>query len=531
MSNFMESMSKELAMNTLQNTENGALGHTTTSSALLDMNFKVTSYRNLTDDVIVSDFMKAYDDNPVLAIRWLFYARDARSGLGERRLFRVILSHFANSDDIKQYAVASALLDLVAEYGRWDDLFVVSETKLHNQFMSIIDKQLLEDYKNMEQGKSVSLLAKWMPSEKSKSADKRKLAKRLIKDLRLTPKIYRTAMSSLRSYIDIVEQKMSENRWDEINYSAVPSRANVIYNKAFWRHDADRRAEFLDKVDSGEEKINSSVNFPHDIVHMYGFNMSKYYCGFDKIEVDQAIEELWKALPDVGEIDNTLVVSDGSGSMYSTVGNTKITAVEVASSLATYFAERCTGQFKNKFITFSMTPKLVNIGDGTLLSKIQNVLKENEVANTNIEAVFNLILDTAVNNEMSQDEMPKNIIVISDMEFDSMASDDRRYGRGVRKTLFQELGDKYKEHGYRLPRLIFWNVCSRTNTIPVIQNELGVNLVSGFSVNTVKMALTGELDPLKALLSVINSERYDIVQKCVEKVLSYPQLWCNGKHA
>jgi hypothetical protein len=231
---------------------------------------------------------------------------------------------------------------------------------------------------------------------------------------------------------------------------------------------------------------------------------------------DATLEGLWKALPDtVKGAENTIVVADGSGSMTCNVGgNTSVTALDVANALAIYFSERASGEFKDKYITFSSRPQLVDFSNAkTLRDKIQIALRHDEVADTNIEATFDLILKTAVNNNMSQEDMPKNILIVSDMEFNNACY------YHPNETLFANIANKYATYGYKLPRLIFWNVNSRTGTIPVKENDLGVALISGFSVNIVNMVISNKLDPYECLLDVINTERYQPVEDAVKDII------------
>ena len=494
-------------------TENGALGYKTTNHPLLDMNFKVTSYRKRSDNEIISDFMDAFRADALLAMKWLFYARDAREGLGERRLFRVIVKHLG----VNYTDMMKALVPLFAEYGRYDDLLTLLDTPVKGEVIRYIKNTLTEDMKNVVAGKNVTLLAKWLPSENASSEETRRTARVLIKELGISPAQYRKMLVKIRAYLKIVETQMSNNNWGEIDYEAVPSKANLLYNSAFLRHDEGRRRAFLGAVEKGEAKINSSVTFPHEIVHKYMNSNSYYY--FERCPVDQGLEALWKALPDlVNGDDTTLVVADGTGSMTSTVGGgSSCSALEVANALAIYFAERAKGQFKNTYITFSNRPQLVNLNGSTLRDNLAIALKHNEVANTNIEATFNLILNTAIRGKMTQDEMPKNILIISDMEFDSAT----RMGYSSRPDarLFASIENKFKAAGYQMPRLVFWNVCSRTNTIPVTQNDLGVALVSGFSVNTLKMVMGDALDPFKLLVDILNTKRYAPIEAilCADK--------------
>ena len=515
---FMTQLKNEIN-NEKQTTENGAVGYRTTGKELLDLNFSVASLRSASDIDIINKFIHAYFEDKITATKWLFYARDAREGLGERRLFRVVMEEFAQQEP----KAVKELIKLVPEYGRWDDLWCMLETNLVDDIIELVKCQLAEDAKNMADGKSVSLLAKWLPSVNTSSETTRKYATIICKKLGETPRNYRKFLSSMRKYIDVVECKMSAKEWNAINYEAVPSRANLIYNNAFLRNDEERRRAYLGKLEKGEAKINAGTLFPHDIVHKYGSGYG----------VDTTLEELWKALPNtVRGCGNTIVVADGSHSMICNVGgNTRVTALEVANSLAIYFAERSSGEFKDKYITFSERPQFVDFSNAkTLRDKLNIARCHNEVANTNIEAVFDLILSTAVKNHMSQEDIPTNILIVSDMEFDACATSGAPVVRNnywwcsspvVRPTttLFDAIEQKYKAAGYKLPRLVFWNVNSRTGTIPVKQNDLGVALVSGFSVNIVKMVMSNQTDPYECLLEVLNSDRYQAVEDAVKDIL------------
>ena len=506
MSNFMSAVKSTLNNeNNYSMTENGALGYRTTGKELLDLNFAVASLRRASPEDIASRFVKAFFEDKVVAMKWLFFARDIRGGLGERRLFRAVLSNMAKSDP--EYIVP--LIELVPEYGRYDDLWCLLDTELQKNVLDVVSAQLTDDIQNLKDGKSISLLAKWLPSVNASSKTSKRYAKMIYKHMGVTERDYRKAVSRLRTKLDVVEKKMSAKRWNEIAYEAVPSRANLIYNSAFLRNDEERRRDFLSKLERGEAKINASTLFPHDIVHKYmrgGYNVSG--------TVDATLEAMWNALPDtVQGCGNTIVVADGSGSMTTCVGGTSVSALNVANALSIYFAERSSGQFKDNYITFSERPQLVDLSKGkNLREKIQIALGHSEVANTNIEAVFDLILATAKRENMTQDDIPQNILIISDMEFDSCATCGSSTDRWSRSRpdvrLFQVIAKRYADAGYKLPRLVFWNVNSRTATIPVIENDMGVALVSGFSTNIVKMVMSGKTDPYECLLETLNTERY-----------------------
>ncbi len=517
---FMNSMK-----NTLDNdynvsiTENGAVGFRTTGKELMDINFKVASLRNASEEEIIKSFERAFAENKLYAIKWLFYLRDAREGLGERRTFRVIIRHMANVEPV----IGKALVNLIAEYGRFDDLLYLFDTECSDDVLSYIKGQLELDKKNMADNKPVSLLAKWLPSCNASSVKTRQYGTIVRNYLGCSEKAYRKTLSELRKYIDIVERKMSSGEWDKINYETVPSKANLIYKDAFMKNDESRRTEYLESLQRGEVKINSSVNFPHDIVHSYTKGSSYGFNG----KPDTTLEELWKALPDlVKENGNTLFVRDGSGSMCLCVdSNSRVTALEIATALAIYFSEKCSGEFKDKFITFSSRPSMIDLSKiDTLAGKIRRCFSEDDCSNTDIEKTFDLILDTAIKGHMKQEDLPKNVLIVSDMEFD-YATTTGGYGYYGRRnavsqeTLFQTIEDKFNKAGYKLPRLVFWNVNSRTETIPVKENALGVALVSGFSVNIVKMVLSGKLDPYECLIEQLDAERYTPVENAVKNVI------------
>lgn len=494
-------------------TENGAVGYKTSGKKLLDLNFAVSSLRSAPDSEIERRFAETLGEDFNTAIVWLYWTRDIRGGLGERRLFRVCMKYLAREfpDKVRK------LLPLIAEYGRWDDLLCLLGTDtVKNDVVDIVKNQLTQDMANMKAGKSVSLAAKWVFSANTSSHNTRMKAEVLRNALKVSPREYRKMLSALRKYIDVTERKMSANKWEDIKYEAVPSRANLNYNSAFLRHDEERRRKYLEQLTKGETKINASVLFPHDIVHKY---MNQGW-GLRATNKDSALEAMWKALPNtVKDGEGTIVVADGSGSMTSRIGNTQVSAWEVAHALAIYFAERLPAPYKDQYITFSSRPQLVRLGGASsLYERLKIALQHNECANTNIEAVFDLILDTAVKNRLSQKEMPKNILIISDGEFDAM-SNGRSWGcnfRSPSKALFDEIKLKFKRAGYLLPRLVFWNVNSRTGTIPVKENALGVALVSGFSPNVAKMVMSGKLDPYEALLESLNVPRYDKVREALK---------------
>lgn len=515
--NFMKAVDETIKQNTpnVSYTENGAKGYRTTGKALLDLNFQVSALRNQSESDIYQKFMKAFYENPLIAWKWLFYVRDVRGGLGERRTFRAIIHKLAES---RQQEMA-LLIPYVAEYGRYDDLWCLLGTSLQPIVIKLINAQLTVDIEAYQQNKSISLLAKWLPSRNASSRDTKNKADIIIKELGVTEETYRKTLSKLRARLNVVEVLMSANKWSVIDYNAVPSKANLKYNSAFLRNDEERRRAYLASLEKGDPKtkINAGTLFPHEIVHKY-----KDGSGWSHVlkKYDETLEQLWKNLPDyVMGSENIMVVADGSGSMTSRVDTSSgVTALEVANALAVYFAERSSGVYKDKYITFSMTPKYVSFEKAkSLREKVEIAMQHSEVADTNIEAVFDLILQTAKKNKLKQNQIPQTVLILSDMQFNSCVRSSRdRYG-SVSKTLFDEIAGRYRKAGYKLPRLVFWNLMGRSNaTIPVVQNDMGVALVSGFSPAICKMVLSNKTDPYEALLEQLDTERYQPIENALK---------------
>lgn len=491
--NFYDWVKKITGERTME-TENGAVMYKTCGNALVDMNFKVGSYRHCTEEEILRDFDQAYAEDPTLALKWVFYVGDIREGLGERRLFRILVKYVLPRH--------KNLVGFIAEYNRFDSLFDLFGTAAEADMVEFVKHQLDADFAAMASGKTCSLLGKWMPSVNTSSEKSRSLAKRLCKILGWSEKLYRKNLSALRSYIDVVEKKMCDGKWSEINYSTVPSKANIAYKTAFERHDAERRMEFLKKLLTGEIKINASVAFPHDICHGY---LAK--------TVDPTLEAMWKALPDTIEGKPMIVVRDGSLSMARRIDeNSCVTALDVATSLAIYCSERTSRAYRGKFITFSEHPRLVDMSRlSTLRDKLALACDESECGNTNVEVVFGLLLKVAKKNRVKQKDIPM-VLIISDMEFDDCVVGyrvDSYSDNAAKKTLFDNIAHKWEIEGYKLPHLAFWNVNSRTNAIPLQKNECGVTLISGFSPNTLKMVTSGKLDPCDVMTTILNGERYE----------------------
>lgn len=351
---------------------------------------------------------------------------------------------------------------------------------------------------------NISGLGKWLKSENSSSNESKRIAHIIRNGLGLTPRQYRKTLSKLRKYLDVVERKMSAKKWDKIDYEHVPSKANLIYSGAFLRNDEDRRREYLASLEKGDVKINASTLNPHEICLKYRQN---------RCREDVTLEALWKALPDLS-VENTLVVRDGSASMtWDNLGG-NVTPLDVATGFAIYMSERNIGDWKDKYITFSSNPKIVNLENcDTLADKVRLSLYEYDCSNTNIYKTMMLILKTAKRNDISIEDMPKMVVILSDMQFDG-------YAHNLNKSLFDEIAQEFEDAGYKLPKICFWNLSGRLDgTIPMQQNDMGLILCSGFSVQILKMFMSNQVDPYKVLLETLHSERYDKVREAVKGIL------------
>ncbi len=470
-------------------TENGAATYGSTLSDCLDMFAVIGALRHASEERIVSVFMRAYAENKDIAMKLLFFARDIRDGLGERRVFRIILNKLAH---ISPKTVRKNL-NYIAEYGRFDDLMVLFGTPLEKDMLQHIKTQLYKDIAEMEKGGEVSLFAKWLPSVNTSNADAVRTAKKIARYLDLNDAAYRKILAKLRAHIRIIENNLRERDYT-FDYEKQASKAMFKYRSAFMRNDGERYGKYLENVQAGRVKLNTRTLAPYEIITPF----------FKKVASDdeiRAIDATWNALPDYTSDENAIAVIDGSGSMYACCDPIPAT---VAFSLGIYFAERNKGAFGNHFITFSQNPKLVEIKGENILEKVRYCHNYNEVANTNIQKVFELILNAAKNNNVPQSELPQKLYIISDMDFDCCAEDASITNFEYAKKLFEDAG-------YKLPQVVFWNVASRNRHQPVTANEQGVMLVSGCTPKIFSMIASGavsDITPYNFMMEVVTDERY-----------------------
>lgn len=489
--NFANVMKKE-AQTKL--TENGAVAYNTLNNGLLDLFAVIGALRPQSESEIEQKFARAFNEDKLLATKMLFYAGNIRGGLGERRTFRVCLKWLAqNYPEIVIKNMANIPL-----FNRWDSLFILENTPAERAMWEFIKVQLMSDIRAMKKNQPVSLLAKWLPSENTSSKRTVRLAQKAMSALYMTPRNYRKTLSALRKYIKVVERDMSANQWGDINYEGVPSYAMKNYRNAFAKHDAIRFSNYIASLNKGEAKINASTLFPYDLVREYVNEVWIWGCRNAKL--DPVVEAQWKALPNYIEGENNYVVmADVSGSMD---GRPIMTSI----GLAIYFAERNKGDYHNTYMTFTDKPHFINIKEGaTLLENVKTVANTDVGFNTDLEAAFDYILSNAIYNNVSNEDMPKALIVISDMEIDRYMS---RRGLGFVDTM----KEKFNVAEYEMPKIILWNVEARQDTY--LSQNPDVIYVSGSSPSVFKSfigALNGET-AYDVMLKTLNDKMYDCVQ-------------------
>lgn len=471
-------------------TENGAVTYRSTQSDCLDLFAAIGALRRESDEEITDRFLRAYVEDADLAMKTLFYARDVRGGIGERRVFRTILKWLAECEPRS----VEKNVPYIAEYGRYDDLLSLMGTPCEPAAMGCIKTQLAADRVALEADQPVSLLAKWLPSVNASNGEAVRQAKRIARALGMNDAEYRKTLSALRAKIRIIENNLREKDYT-FDYAKQPAKAMFKYRKAFLRNDGERYAAFMGRVAEGTEQLHTRTLAPYEIIKPL---VSR---GTVPEQERRAIDATWNAQEDFTGGENALVVIDGSGSMYG--GGDPLPA-EVALSLGIYYAQRNTGRFHNHFITFSEHPRLVEIKGRDIYEQVRYCARFNEVANTNIQRVFELILNTAVKNRVPQEDMPAKLYIISDMEFDCCVADGSL-------TNFEYARKLFARHGYRLPEVVFWNVASRNRQQPVRMNDAGVALVSGCSPRVFSMLKAGILSPYAFMLDVLGSERYVVI--------------------
>lgn len=479
-------------------TENGGAAYATSGSDCLDLFASIGALRRESDEEITARFLRAYTENADTAMKILFFARDIRGGLGERQVFRTIFSWLAQNEP----GSVKKNIQYVAEYGRFDDLLALMDTSCEPEMLALLKRQFDEDMRRLAAGEHVSLLGKWLPSVNASNRQTIRNAKKVARAFGMSEVSYRKAVSALRRRIHIIENDLREREYT-FDYEKQPSRALFKYRQAFFRNDGERYGAFLSKAASGKARMHADNVSPYELVEPF-LSWENRRPGRESFlrelspEEKAALNATWESMPDFGGKENALAVIDTSGSMYFAG---KPLPAAVALSLGLYFAEHNRGVFRNHFIEFSDTPQLIEVKGETFVDRLRYVASFSQVASTDLEAVFDLLLETAVRYHVSQADLPAKLIIISDMEFNFCVSN-------ASETNFEHARKTYEAHGYRLPEIVFWNVASRNRHQPVTMNEQGAALISGVTPRLFAMVADGSLSPYTCMMEVLESGRY-----------------------
>lgn len=494
-------------------TDNGAKAFKTTFEPLLNCNYGVVAARLFYDEsCIEDDFKRALKNNKEFAIAWLFYLRDCRGGIGERDTFRKIITDVLSNDYPED---TCKILELIPEYGRWDDLVYIfdktDDEDVKKTCIKIIRDQIMQDmfYVLENKKEKVSLCAKWLPSPNTSSNETRRVANKLYKHISPSISGYRKALSLLRKAINVTERNLSSKTYDNIDYSKVPSRAALKYTDTFIQNDGVRFSHYVEECIKGNATINTIGISPYEILRKACEDTSS-------VESHKIYELMWDQLvehgfPNIEKFNKALCVVDSSGSMSNAKVSGNTTAFDVASSLGLYFSTKMTGPFHDKMITFASKPAWIDVSKYNHLKDKYELLKRAHWSlTTNIEAVFDLILKLAKGENVKAEDMPDTLLIVSDMQFNG----------AIERTdlpLMKYIKNKFHEAGYKLPKLVFWNVAGNAGTIPAIEEEdNGVALISGFNQNAAKVATSDKKDPYLALVETITSDRYIPVIKALK---------------
>ncbi len=477
-------------------TENGAFASESAGAgSLLDLFAAAGSLRSRPEQV-ASMYAAALAADRLNAVKLAFYTRDVREGLGERLTGRIMFRTIADLYP----EIMRKNLKYIAEFGRFDDLVDLLDTKVKDDVLMLMKQQLAEDIVAMAQAKPVSLLAKWLPSVNTSSYRARRKARMIASAFGYTEREYRKTLSALRAYLNVTEVRLSAKEYEQINYEKVPSNAMLRYRNTFCRHDEKRFAQYIEQVSKGEAKINSSVLYPYDLVHQYVDCSRLYHRGLSAVkEADELIEQQWKALPAVvDDEENTLVMVDVSASMYGR-------PIETSMGLGIYFAQRLSGPFHNRIMLFAERPRLIELKGETLRDKLIEILSQKPGFSTNLEAAFELVLKVAIAADLDQEDLPSRIVVISDNEINRLSSQ-------TRWMFVDEMKIRFEMAGYQMPSLVLWNVESRENTFHALYDEENVQMCSGQSVSVFRSLIdTLQMTPYEYMIHVLNNPRYDCI--------------------
>ena len=477
-------------LSNLTHTENGAMAFSSSTDPIVDLFTAANSFVSIDDsdvDDLAGLFTLAWKYDKNLTIRAMLQAYDCRKGGGRRDAFMVMMETLArltkDGEGIQDEQFSMLALP-IQEYGRWDMYWKLIEY-LEEKKVSIkawTFRLLYFIRMGLNNSNTVSLCAKWMPR-------KGKMANRIRGFLSMKPADYRHMLSAHKT----TETYMSANKWSEINYEHVPSKCGMRNSSAFTKHDYDRYDQYIDAVNIGKATMHTGVLYPYEIV------ANCRALGSD------AANAMWKTFIETADYDrsvNVLPIVDVSGSMARPIGKT--TALHVAMSLGLYLAQTNKGMFANEVVTFSGHPDFVRLDSSDLLKALMQMHDLDWGMNTDFNKVFEIMLSRAVRSGISNDEMPRVIMVFSDMEFDAACAGNL--------TGYEMVKKQYEKAGYTMPLLVFWNI-GESHPFPALASQPGVVEVSGFSPSIIKPILECDFEkitPTKMVRDILMSDRYDI---------------------
>jgi hypothetical protein len=473
-------------------TDNGAVTLKSTGKDLL--NLFVSCVRNIEKKQLYDLMEKSYAESIIYTLKIIAYVRDIRGGKGERDIGRLMMNWLVEKDEKQLFANMNAY---ISEYGRWDDGVYLRKSVARKHYIYLLANQLREDVANMVDMKPVSLAAKWVPSESSALNKKTGIFFALAKNMGIKPaELRKTYITPLRAYINVLECKMCAKEWDQVEYEKVPSAAMLKHgapNNAFYRNDRERFEEYKSNLSRGVAKINAKILFPHEIVRQYLVRNTK---------MDTIIESQWnemvKKMGEMGSLDNILVLSDVSSSMTGTPMLISYTLGLLISSL------NKSETFKNKILTFETYPQLVDVSGDTLFGRLKKIINAPWGGSTNICAAFDLVLKKVIETGAV---MPEKIIVVSDMHFNKA---DKNY-----MTNYENIVEKFKDAGYQIPHIVFWNVLGGSDNFQTTSDATNVSMISGFSIDILKCVLDAKTPtPYDTMMAALTSPRYDLI-RCV----------------
>ena len=514
---------------------------------------------------------QAFEDMWVL----LFQNRDIRGGKGERATSQVLWDYMINHDRLN---VATAMLDLVPTYGCWRDLFVLTNTRaahdpINKKIIEMAAKQLVKDMVVADQNtyakatnpeaqlKPVSLLAKWIPREGRMPHLAKQIAKVIFPGVDKPSTLmqrYRKMVSGVNAYLKTTETFMCSKNYEEIDPARVPGRCMQKNMLAFLNEkkdhtlrnadDEDRMhcrenfQEYFQKAKEGKVTVKAKdVVYPHEIIKRIAVSGSTM--SVDELNgVTAQWNAIVKAAKDTGGLGRSLVMSDFSGSMQSSMSNGD-TPYWVSMAMGLLISELTTDEFKDTILTFDSSPTIYKIPEGDIYTKVMHLQNSgvSQGTSTDFQKAMDLVLTNIKRNRVRPGKEPENLIVVTDMNWDqACASDQRSYYTGsvyrpvVKtdgwQTHIQMIRESFKRAGedmwgtpFTPPRIVIWNVAAGANDFHATKDEEGVVMISGWSPSLFKDLMKGEIrkmTPLEMVRLIFEDERYNLVRETLAPLIA-----------